>query len=105
MKKKPIVVSSEIVATICPYIFLLLFLFLMASCLNPQIRKLRRELDASQEKVSALTTQLSANVRNQHATKHTTHLSTYDSGYTSGGQNAARGPISPKSETTTNPEA
>lgn len=28
----------------------------------PQIRKLRRELDASQEKVSALTTQLSANV-------------------------------------------
>ena len=27
-----------------------------------QIRKLRRELDASQEKVSALTTQLSANV-------------------------------------------
>lgn len=32
---------------------------------NPQIRKLRRELDASQEKVSALTTQLSANVRPQ----------------------------------------
>lgn len=30
---------------------------------RPQIRKLRRELDASQEKVSALTTQLSANVR------------------------------------------
>ncbi|NXY36764.1 NAV2 protein, partial [Pomatorhinus ruficollis] len=28
---------------------------------NPQIRKLRRELDASQEKVSALTTQLTAN--------------------------------------------
>ena len=27
-----------------------------------QIRKLRRELDASQEKVSALTTQMSANV-------------------------------------------
>lgn len=30
--------------------------------LTPQIRKLRRELDASQEKVSALTTQLTANV-------------------------------------------
>ncbi|KAG7467923.1 hypothetical protein MATL_G00137370 [Megalops atlanticus] len=31
-----------------------------------EIRKLRRELDASQEKVSALTTQLSANSRNSH---------------------------------------
>lgn len=42
--------------------------------LRPQIRKLRRELDASQEKVSALTTQLSANVRtntrNTHAPVH-----------------------------------
>lgn len=39
----------------------------MSRLLCPQIRKLRRELDASQEKVSALTTQLSANVRtNKH---------------------------------------
>ncbi len=30
--------------------------------LNQQIRKLRRELDASQEKVATLTSQLAANV-------------------------------------------
>ncbi|XP_008302974.1 neuron navigator 2-like, partial [Stegastes partitus] len=36
-----------------------------------EIRKLRRELDASQEKVSALTTQLSANVSQQALHKHT----------------------------------
>lgn len=36
--------------------------------LRLQIRKLRRELDASQEKVSALTTQLSANVRTRTQT-------------------------------------
>lgn len=39
------------------------FFFELALYFRPQIRKLRRELDASQEKVSALTTQLSANVR------------------------------------------
>lgn len=37
---------------------------------NPQIRKLRRELDASQEKVSALTTQLTANVSTNSESKH-----------------------------------
>lgn len=42
---------------------------------RPQIRKLRRELDASQEKVSALTTQLSANV-SKHNT-HTQHIRTH----------------------------
>lgn len=40
-----------------------LFVDVIALLLRRQIRKLRRELDASQEKVSALTTQLSANVR------------------------------------------
>lgn len=43
--------------------------------LTLQIRKLRRELDASQEKVSALTTQLSANVSEQE--HHHTHRKTY----------------------------
>lgn len=42
-----------------------------------QIRKLRRELDASQEKVSALTTQMSANVREQAHTQTHTILNTY----------------------------
>lgn len=52
---------------LCVYAFALAPFDVMAFffLVNPQIRKLRRELDASQEKVSALTTQLSANVRPQ----------------------------------------
>lgn len=52
---------------LCVYAFVLAPFDVMAFffLVNPQIRKLRRELDASQEKVSALTTQLSANVRPQ----------------------------------------
>lgn len=46
------------------YAFVLV-LFDVVPLLRLQIRKLRRELDASQEKVSALTTQLSANVSEQ----------------------------------------
>uniref|UniRef100_A0A672QT34 Neuron navigator 2 n=1 Tax=Sinocyclocheilus grahami TaxID=75366 RepID=A0A672QT34_SINGR len=42
--------------------FVFLFSTRFSSAFFLQIRKLRRELDASQEKVSALTTQLSANV-------------------------------------------
>lgn len=50
-----------------PLLFICAFFFLFSTCFysaffSLQIRKLRRELDASQEKVSALTTQLSANV-------------------------------------------
>lgn len=54
---------------LCVYAFVLapfdVMAFFFFFLVNPQIRKLRRELDASQEKVSALTTQLSANVRPQ----------------------------------------
>lgn len=51
--------SFEQESNLCvTHIFMLLFV---------QIRKLRRELEASQEKVSTLTTQLSANVRTHTA--------------------------------------
>lgn len=40
-------------------------MLIITNCfIEQQIRKLRRELDASQEKVAALTSQLSANVSN-----------------------------------------
>lgn len=67
-------------------------LFVMLSLMEPifyafvlilQIRKLRRELDASQEKVSALTTQLSANVSKQER-QHTlweTYITDYITDY------------------------
>lgn len=42
------------------YLYFLFFVFFFTS--NQQIRKLRRELDASQEKVATLTSQLTANV-------------------------------------------
>ncbi len=49
-----------------PLLFICAFFFLFSTHFSSafflQIRKLRRELDTSQEKVSALTTQLSANV-------------------------------------------
>lgn len=51
------------------------FLMSRPSLSRLQIRKLRRELDASQEKVSALTTQLSANV-SERALK--THADAYN---------------------------
>lgn len=65
-------------ACVCVWYWMLLWNSYVCFCrgafwcrafLRPQIRKLRRELDASQEKVSALTTQLSANV--SEALKHT----------------------------------